>query len=207
MRHVAITCFAITLFVSPAFAVNENTTVVLHARDGFAPCNGPQQGGLDCRTVLPVVNIEGMSEPWVFMYLRNYDATCGVQCAYTWPPSWTFLFGVWNCQGHQLVAVQPAAPGALTGTIATVFDQITGGGLAPVGRLVFADATSGCLDIIESGYPFGNHTVQCTGEPTPLSPDNVGRVCVGPGGYGACEPALPTPVEPATWGSIKSTYR
>jgi len=71
--------------------------------------------------------------------------------------TWAFGFGLWNCQVGQLFATQPSAPGPLSGSIATAFGPISGGALAPIGMMVFMQIGAGCLSIIESGYPYGNH--------------------------------------------------
>ena len=76
-----------------------------------------------------------------------------------------------------------------------------------IGRLYFAAAPDGCVGIVESDYPFGTHTVSSSsGSEMPIIPENRGRVCVGPGGYNACTPYAPVPVESATWGNIEAQY-
>ncbi len=201
----SLSLFAVLLFCSQAIANNENTTIVLHGEDEILPCEGPQQQGLDCELVMPTTDITGMSMPFVFIYLHNYDAVSVLQCAFDWPLSWTFMGGAWDCQHNQLT-IQPTGPGPVNGTVVTAFDVIVGGVLAPIGRLIFSSPQDGCLDIIESAYPYGTHVVDPYSEVTPIPSENRGRICVGPGGYDACDVAA-TPVEDVTWGRIKGQYR
>jgi hypothetical protein len=198
---------SLVLTASVSFALNENTTIVLHARDGFAPCDDPQQHGIDCINGLPNVDLSGMQMPWVYVMLRNYDGIGGIACAFDWPMEWNYLGGTWDCQQHMIVVLQPVSPGPVTGQLLTAFDCIQGGALATVGRMIFAaPSTAGCLSVINPNHPFGVHVANCIGGDDLIPPENRGRVCAGPGGYDACWPAS-TPVESATWGAIKSQYR
>jgi hypothetical protein len=117
------------------------------------------------------------------------------------------LSSSWDCQQFQVTAVLPSGPGQIAGCVSTAFDPVAQGVLAPIGRLIFASATSGCLDIIESCDPFGTGVTGCDLQATTTTPENWGRVCVGPGGYDACDPYQSTPVEPVTWGQVKAQYR
>jgi hypothetical protein len=208
MRFLSLMVAALLLvFASSAMALNENTTIVLHARDGFADCSGPQQAGLDCVNVHPTIDVTGMAAPWVFVMLRNYDQLAGLQCAFDWPSTWTFLAGTWDCQPGSAISQFPKAPGPKVGTLAVVFDCVQNGSLITIGRMIFASAGTGCLSIIESDLAFGTHVAECDGgDGAAIPPANRGRVCVGVGGYDACWLAS-TPVESATWGAIKSQYR
>jgi hypothetical protein len=190
-------------------AANENTTIVLHARDGFAACDAPQQNGLDCLDGRPTLDVTGMQMPWVYVMLRNYNDAVGLQCAFDWPVSWTFLGGTWDCLPGTIALFYPTSPGPLTGSLVMVWaDCIEGGALTTVGRMIFGPASGGgCLSIIESAYPSGTVLLSCDPqELVPIRPENRGRVCAGPGGYDACWPAA-TAVENSTWGAIKRQYR
>ena len=201
---VAVVILAL-IVTSPCLALNENTTIVLHAHDGFTPCEGPVQQGLDCEVVPPTVDVTGMSLPFIVIFARNYDELAAMAGTFVWPPSWTFVGSTWDCQVHQIVAVQPSGPGPIAGHFATAFDCVLGGALAPVGRIIFSLPGDGCLEIIQSSPPTA--IADCGGWGTfIIPPENYGRVCAGPGGYDACDPAS-TPVESVTWGSIKSQYR
>jgi hypothetical protein len=194
------------LCAGPAYSINESTTIVLHANDGPTTCEGPQQAGLDCETVMATVDATGMDLAMVMIYYRHYDDAVCLQCAFDWPASWTYAGTSWGCQTFQITVPQPSAPGPVAGSVTTCFNVITGGMLAPIGAMIYASPGDGCLDIIESGYPFGTHVTDSGGGMTPIAPENRGRVCVGPGGYDACEPAA-TPVEPTTWSNVKLQYR
>jgi hypothetical protein len=143
----------------------------------------------------------------VLMYVRNYSGINGIQVAFDWPMTWSFGFGLWNCQPGQLTATMPTAPGPITGTITTAFAGLSGGELAPIGFLIFNSIGPGCLSLIESGYPFGNCFIdQCHGfDEIPIHDENEGSVCVNANGANTCQCAV-TAVEPATWGGIKDSY-
>lgn len=188
---------------------NSCTTIVLHAVPGIsATCTQT----MDCTTTTPLVDITSPTGPYtVLMYIKNYEEALGVQCAFDWPGTWSFGFGLWSCQTGQLTATTPTAPGPTTGTITTAFNAITGGGLAPIGLLVFNSIGPGCLSIVESTFPFGNHVINSAQEAAPVGDQNEGRICadqVGPPGPGhnACD-CIPNAVEGATWGQIKASYR
>lgn len=204
-RHATV-CLLAAFFAVPALAVNENTTIVLHANDGMTSCEGPQQAGLDCETVLPTIDVTGMDLAMILVYVRNHDSVACLQCAFDWPVTWSFAGTAWGCQVAQLTILQPSAPGPDAGSVATCFDAVTGGMLAPIGAMIFAMPGAGCLDIIESAYPYGTHVVHPGSVATPIPPENRGRVCAGPGGHTACEPAS-TPVEETSWARIKAHYR
>ena len=206
MKLLFPTLMALLFTAAPAHAVNESTTLILHASSELVACEVPQLNGLNCVSQLPVTDVTGMAHPEIFLYVRNFDSMAGVQCAFQWPASWTCLSNSWDCQANQLAVVQPCVSGPGFGNLATAFDPILGGVMAPIGMLIFGPATTGCLDIIESIYPGGTCILSANQIITPIAPSNRGRVCAGPGGYDACNPAA-TPVEAASWGRIKSSYR
>jgi len=185
---------------------NNCATVVLHAISGIdTDC----QTDLDCAAVLPNTRVDSPAGLYtVVMYLKNYETVNGIQVAFDWPGTWAFGFGLWQCVTGQLAAVQPTAPGPTTGSITTVFNRLDGGALAPIGVMVFNSIGTGCLSIIESSYPFGNHILdQFSGGPenVALRADNLGKICVGEDGTNTCE-CVPVAVESATWGQIKASY-
>jgi hypothetical protein len=200
-----------TVAYSPALAVNESTTFILHASETFSTCEAPQQAGLDCETVMPTIDVSGLMESMVYMYLRNYEAVAGAVCAFEWPATWTILANAWDCQGmFQVTPFYPIAPGPGPGQgmMMTAFNPIYGGTMQPIGRVIIAHPGPGCLSIIDSTDLCGDGcgvvdpaTIECTRVP----PENRGRICFGPGGYDACDPAA-TPVEAITWGRIKAQY-
>lgn len=183
---------------------NECTTVVLHAVSGLGTSCTPD---FDCAAVQPRTRIDNPVGIYrTYMYLKNYDTVSGVQVAFDWPATWSFGFGQWQCQSGQLSATLPTAPGPIRGTIATAFDPISGGALEAIGYLLFNPlGQSGCLSIIESAFPFGNHVFNGSAV-TPLLDSNEGRICSNNDGWNTCECRATTAVEFATWGQIKATY-
>jgi hypothetical protein len=184
---------------------NSCTTLVLHAVSGTVPvCTT----NVDCSVVQPTVDVPTPSGAYtVVVFAKNYAELLGVQCAFDWPVTWTFGFGLWNCQTGQLSATQPTAPGPTTGTITTAFTAITGGALAPIGIMVFNSIGTGCLTIIESSFPFGTHVINAAQDAEPIGEQNRGKICADtPGGYSACT-CVANAVEGATWGQIKASYR
>jgi hypothetical protein len=182
---------------------NANTTLVLHAvQTGYGtcdladPCAGPGQ---------PTVEITSPAETHaIYVIARNYEGIDGVQCAFDWD-DWILLFHHEQCLPQQLGSDSgPIGPGSLYGNMTTTFDCITGGASAIVSRLHMIP-NQGCLEIIESSFPFGTHVMGCDVSFEAVAPENRGKICVGPGGMNTCEPAFP--VEAATWGGIKGQYR
>lgn len=186
---------------------NNCTSLVLHAIDtSFQSCD---VSPMDCSEGnRPVVDVTGFSALVVAVLVRNYETITGVQVAFDWG-SWIYTFSLWDCQGNQLSAVTPSgAGGATDGTIATAFDVISGGMLTTIGRMNFATApASGCMELVESSFPFGNHVVDAGNQDEPVTPINAlnwGKVCVGTGGYDSCDAVVA--VEATTWGQIKQQF-
>jgi hypothetical protein len=208
------------LFVSSTASggQNPNATYVLHAKPGLTggctvagqPDCLPGPGG-----VQPTVIVDPATEYRVFYYLNNTQCVGAMQTAFQWDTGWVIdpnESGVTfsGCQGNQLTIASPQNPsgGPTDGTLTTAFDLLT----APfmlIGRMDFLSGPSGCLFQVQSILPFGCHVVDCNNEADlhdpSLLPDAFGRICVSAGGHNACPPL--NPVEPATWGSIKATYR
>ena len=186
---------------------NPQVTLPLHAKaSSFEPCNGYLP--VDCRTNLPTVNISA-GPAAIFLFVMNHSAVAGVQTAFRPDPSWTFTFGLWDCQPGQLNAVTPAPPfGPTAGTITTAFNCLSGPALGVIGRMFFVAGSVGCLEQIQSSYPFGLHVLDCT-QGIDQIPDSqafrCGKICVGQGGVDACYPS--TAVDGATWGAIKAQYQ
>jgi hypothetical protein len=184
---------------------NPHFTIPLHAKvSNFEPCDGYLP--VNCVDVRPTVDIEP-GPVAIFVFVMNYTKLAGVQTAFEVDRSWTFSFGLWECQGlHEFPPQPPFGP--TSGTISLAFTQCaTSGRLVVIGRMFFVAAT-GCIGQVESAFPFGTHAFDCENQIDPISPGDearLGKVCVGPGGRDACDRVVP--VAPATWGHIKSTYR
>jgi hypothetical protein len=202
-------CLMIAVVVIPGGAhagPNANTTLVLHAvQTQFGPCaiEDPCEPAPGSPSIL--ILEPGLAHA-VYVLVRNYSVAAGVQLAMDVAPSWVFMYGLWDCIGD----IGPTAPGPPWGPTAGTasvlfFDLISGGATRVVGRLHFAVLGAGCMDIVESAFPFGTHVMGPQYEPEAIDPSNRGRVCVGPGGINTCEPA-PVPVEASTWGAIKEQF-
>ncbi len=190
--------------VRTALGANENLTLVLDARPtNIGPCSGVP--GV-CDGVDPVTQVVPQESYYFRMIVRNIDAELyAVLCAFDWDPSWTFVASAW-CSGVSSGEVSPYGPGPMEGSLDATFDCIPAGSTVVAAWLLMSSGHRGCLEIIESTFfPIcGLASIECA-QPdcTPIRPDNVGRVCVGPGGYAPCEPVV-VPVEAASWGRIKS---
>ncbi len=207
MSHLTLATLILFLAASAVEAANENTTFVLHAVDApFVPCDQVVRDGVDCESILPVVEVADFQYAGVLVLLRNYDSVIGAQCAFDWPSSWIFLWSMRHCQsGEPVYGTSISGPGPVQGTLVVGFDPIIGGVLAPIARLHFLGPSEGCLGIIESAFPYGTHVLGPSGEISPIPQANRARVCVGPGGYTACDPST-TAVSSSTWGSIKNQF-
>lgn len=206
MRYAPVMALMALLLATTAVAgLNPFATLPLHGKtSSFEQCNGYLP--VDCSlSNPPQVNMPAPGPVAIFLFVNNYTRVAGVQTAFQKDPSWTFTFGLWDCQPNQLSAVTPGgAFGPTAGTISTAFDCLNGPALGVIGRMHFV-ATTGCITQVQSTYPDGNHVVDCSqGKDLIDLAQRLGSVCVGQGGHNAC-PAV-TPVEPATWGSIKAQY-
>lgn len=203
MRYAPVMALMALVLATTAFAgQNPQVTLPLHAKaSSFEPCPGYLP--VDCRAVQPTVDVPAGAPVAIFLFVMNYNSVAGVQTAFQ--TSWTFTFGLWDCQPGQLNAVTPAPPfGPTGGTITTAFNCLNGPALGVIGRMFFIPST-GCIEQVQSSYPFGIHVLDCAqGIDQITQAPRLGKVCVGQGGVNACEPLVA--VEPATWGSIKAQY-
>jgi hypothetical protein len=193
---------------------NENTTIVLHGQDWSQghSCHA-WVGTVDCEGLRPTVSIESGQQALVTVFLRNYEDVAGVYYRFavdggsgstTWG-DWTILFA---SAGDCGLTNQTTSwiPNPADGNLATNFNCITGGTFQPVVYLVFAAVGTGCLGVEESDLgPSGVLSCPPLEVLTSVAAENRGRVCVGPGGYDACDPVV-TPVRPTTWGNIRNQY-
>ncbi len=194
-----LACVAV-LSASTALA---QSTLPLHAVvTGFGPC-APTPAD-PCDPGPPTTQVNQGDGLAIYLLTRNYDELAGVQTAFEWG-DWTWGFGLWDCQANQLNAVTPGPPGGETaGSITTAFDCLTGGATTVIGRMHLTAGT-GCIVQVPSSFPFANHTINCSAEPTAVPELGQGTVCVGSAGVDACAPVVP--VETTTWGSIKAQYK
>jgi hypothetical protein len=181
---------------------NPDIRFPLHAAPG---CNSCGPIAVDCRSQRPTVSVPPNSSTTIYLMAVHHSALAAVQTAFRWDPGWVLFGSLFDCLPGQLNAVVPVPPGGPTaGTVATAFDCVTSGELLVLGRLIMKSGASGCLEQVASSYPFGNHAVDCSQGVDQTSDDRWGRICVG-GGIDACDPT--NPVEPVTWGQVKTIYR
>ena len=192
---------------------NEKTTIILHAQEALFECtSGPQP--FDCSsTSQPTVIVPPGELAFVYVFLRGAEDVIGLTCRFavdggsgpdTWG-DWNLLGAVFGCLPGQLEPELPAtnADGREPGNLRTVFNCVTSPALQPLGYLVFQVGTQGCLSIEE--HELGTGVLDCNIEMDPVPAGNRGRICVGPGGYDACDPAA-TAVGGTTWARIKHQY-
>ncbi len=200
MRRIATSLVLGLLLTSPAAAENENTTLVLHVvpRGEF----GCSVTGV-CDGTAPNVEVRGGEEYVVAVLARNFDALSGVHCAFDWHWSWTLSYSLWDCQPGSVGEFGPQGPGPLDGFVGTFFDCVEAGSTAVIGWLVVEAGDIGCFEVIESVH--GIFSTDCSIAQTPIDLRNVGRACVGEGGYAPCDPVT-VPVEATSWGRIKRQF-
>lgn len=198
---------------APAAASNEETTIVLHAHPiGGGPLNCDAGiGEFDCSEgSSPSVNVAAGEFLSVYVFLRNYDDACGLiyrfavdgnHGAAPWG-DWTIWGSSFGCQPNQLGL---NGPNPYSGELITSFDCLTSGALELVGYIFLATGTHGCLAIEESEVYFPSGVLDRNSRVTPVARENRGTICVGEGGYDACDP-MAVPVEGVTWGGFKRQY-
>ncbi len=198
MRRIRACLVLGLLLASPAAAENENTTLVLHVvpRGEF----GCSVTGV-CDGTAPNVEVRGGEEYVVALLARNFDAGFkGVHCAFDWHWSWTLSYSLWDCQPGSIGELYPQGPGPRDGMGGALFDCIEAGDTAVIGWLVMEAGEAGCLEVVAPEV--GIRAVNCNPTDTFIDLRNVGRVCVGEGGYAPCDPVT-LPVEATSWGQIK----
>jgi hypothetical protein len=162
--------------------------IVLHAQpyDPANTCTTPQDSlGLDCEGIRPTVSVQTNTEIDVYVYLQNYDAVAGVQMAIEWDASWSFLYWVGGCQSNEVLGTN--APQVSGDSYIGAFDAITGGDLAPIGRLRLTSGDSGTeLTIAQTWAPGGTGLVDNVGAFSSIPSKNWGVVAVGSPGVDSC---------------------
>ena len=188
--------------------LNPQATIPLH-------CAGPLEFSctgylpVDCDQVRPTVAATPGSSMTVFVFVRNHTQLAGLQTAFEWG-SWDLLFGLWDCQVGMFDGSEPRNPGGpYAGSLNKAFSCVTGPSLAVIGRMFFTLTTEGCLRQVQPFLPDGICFLDCQlgidqVSDSPQDQQRLGRVCIGPGGYDACDAVVP--VEGTTWGRIKAAY-
>jgi len=190
--------------------------ISLHAITGINhACDLPN---VNCRCysedVWPTTSVPPNTEITVYVILT--PALCpvayplsGVQTAFEWDQSWTFIGSTWNCQPNQLYVTTLQPGGSRSGTITTAFDCVEASTALVIGKLYFMTGQTGCLRQITPRDAYGVQLLDCTPEmhliSLPEEDYRIGSVCVGALGQNACWD--PGPVEHSTWGGIKASWR
>ena len=185
---------------------NPNFTLPLHVVESLsAPCDAYLP--VDCLGTRPTTSAIADHPAVIFLLVSNHSGIAALQAGLEWEASWTWTASLFDCRPGQVGALIPDGPTTASGV--TTFDCLTGPALAVIGRVAFQVGHTGCVRFRQPPIPNGICVFDCTGQEidqiTDVSSPRLGRVCVGSGGHDACDPAVP--VEPSTWGEIKSSYR
>jgi hypothetical protein len=203
--------------LASAAQANQNFTVVLHARtpSGLGSCTVADlptcQTGSD-----PVTQIAASIDFRAYIFVNNYTNIQALQTCFVWPADWHIAPNgppsVFGCRANQLNASEPADPGGPSaGTLATAFDCVTGPTMTPIARIDFQAGAGGCLTQVNPAQgTMRIEVVDCLNASTsfdasdPLNLPRLGTICIGANGINACGPL---PVEAATWGRIKASFK
>jgi len=160
----------------------------LHARpfDPAATCSAPLADGLDCAQQRPVVTCDSLSHVDIYVFAKNFESMRGLQVKFMWPANWVFEGWFGSCQPGSITVVSPVG---VERNLSLAF-ECTGNGvtLQPIGWLRMWTGPNGCLDVIQSDYPYASHLLSCAGLITSLGNGHCGRICVGAGGVDRCDP-------------------
>jgi hypothetical protein len=213
MRYAPVAMALMALCIgSTAFAgANPQFTMPLH---GIHPTTLTETcataGDVDCINVLPTVELPpnpGFGA--VYLMVNNHTELKGIQTAIDFGPH-ILILGNWTCQTNQLSLSVPAMPGGPdAGLLSTAWDCVQSTDLQIAGFMQFNMVGTGCVShVLPTGRLF--EALDCgllldQHDGTGADAARLGKVCQGPGGFDACEAV--SPVESATWGSIKAQYK
>lgn len=220
MRYASVAICLFALCLATVAEANSNFTVPLHAGLEGASCTSA--ASVTCELGNPAgaprVNIAPGEAFRLFILVNNYTELQAFQTALVWPADWTVNpDGVQSpCTAGTFVAHDPVAPGGPTdGTYAAAFNCITGPAVARIHRVDFIAGATGCISQTNPTQGSGFVEIDdCATDPPGGNPtyidantgqNRLGKICVGAGGFDACRG--PVPVEAATWGKIKNTYK
>lgn len=189
----------------PAPAAADRTKIILHAisHDDRVHCFVPAEQGYRNPATQTVTSVARASDIDVFVYLVDYEQAVGAGFQLVWPPDWAYYGWSADCLGHQITITDFVETGIHLGT---VFDTVTGGALIPLGYASFTTGAGGeaRLEGTWMCQAGGICYLRSGVEEVQIEPRMTGRVAAGGPGY---NPAAPTPVEAASWGQIKASYR
>lgn len=188
--RIPLGTFLLVLFLPSLLLAtpNSDARIVLHAYPFGAldNCTTPQTTlGLNCDTVRPTVTVSPGQDVEVYVYLHSYDSVAGAQMAFTWHSSWTFMYWVGPCQGHELLAV--STPQTSGDSYVGAFDPITGGQLQPIGRMRFIAGSAGTqFTITETWAPGGTGTIDSQMQFSTVPSEHRGVIAAGGPGVDSC---------------------
>jgi hypothetical protein len=165
----------------------DGPALILHAEEveDEDPSDPPV---FDCDEEHPDTEADAGELTDIFIYAKvpAGGSLAGLQVAFEWPASWEFLGWMGTYQPHSIAALTPTASGPTAGTLAIAFDCVSAGGTAvPIGAFRIRPGPSGCLHLVQSAWPNGNHAVNRErGDRDPR--ENWGPVCAEDDGSTLC---------------------
>lgn len=204
-RRCAPAVLVVAAAALPAPAAADRTKIILHAisHDDRVHCFVPAERGYRNPATQTVTSVTRASNIDVFVYLADYEQAEAAGFQIVWPADWAYYGWSADCLGHQITLTDFVETGIHIGT---VFDAVTGGALVPLGYASFTTGDGGEVRL-ESTWMcqlVGGICYVKRGQELRIEPPMTGRVAAGGPGY---NPAAPTPVEAASWGQIKASYR
>ena len=192
--------FLVIVLCTFTAATGAATTIPLHVIPGLG--QSCEEAGDPCATGTINLTLELGEYSTVIVYLKDYGTVSYLQTAFSWPADWQWA-GAILCQPG--LGGGPYGPGPGIGTLSANFlNCLTGGVIRPVARFFLLPLSPGCVEQVESSYPYGTHIVTCDGKILPVGAAYRGSVCAGSVGTNVCDG--PVPVEATTWGAIKSQF-
>jgi hypothetical protein len=195
--------------VAACSAGADDTKIVMHVvpHQSYMHCYVPEELGYRDPAHDTMTDIDTGEDVYVFFYLLDYDVALGVGFQITWPAGWQFRGWTGPCLSNQITSFAEQSTALHVGS---VFDEVTGGAVVPVGYARFLSGASGEVRMIGSdtmcvGGGVCLVTTNLEGEvvEVTIGEEMLGSAAIG-GGY---NPAQPLPVDATTWGLVKAQYR
>jgi len=221
MRCAPLVICLLALYLATLAEADPEFKVVLHARTpaGSGRCDAADLP--DCANIRPTTQVVPNTEFRLYIFAKDFgsDGIHAFQTGFDLPGDWKCDPDdkpplVWGCHIGNYVHMPMNPGGPLDGTLAyAFFDCFQGIGFAPIARIDFLAGAGGCLTQINPIQ--GTQRVEILtcqfkslllDASDPVEQLHIGSICAGIPGRDACDP-MSTVVEPATWGSVKATYR